>query len=128
MSFDPTYKGWKRKLVTVFPYQFWSFDPTYKGWKPLKKIIPSVDFFWLWSYLQGMETAIYDDKFVMSCGLWSYLQGMETLDSVFQLERYGARFDPTYKGWKLNSTVDGIDLEKKLWSYLQGMETIKRWR
>ena len=126
LSFDPTYKGWKRVRVYYPCPPFHRFDPTYKGWKPRDPSVNAAAVSLLWSYLQGMETKILWNISCEQLQLWSYLQGMETL---FQLlyysvpvptlwsylqgmettpplwgsghKQYG--FDPTYKGWKLLS-------------------------
>ena len=122
MCFDPTYKGWKpdfNEVISTAKRALWSYLQGMETESSVKRLFVEQA---LWSYLQGMETSKSLSTCMMDGSLWSYLQGMETrvewgtppslglLWSYLQgmetnggwwLELDWIRFDPTYKGWKL---------------------------
>ena len=128
LSFDPTYKGWKRDNIRVWNNIRNCFDPTYKGWK-----------------------LILLQKFWWNCGLALILPTRDGNSYILSRNLFTSScFDPTYKGWKRvcptsvishdshalilptrdgngNSITCQKSNEPSLWSYLQGMETWWVW-
>ena len=145
IRFDPTYKGWKLKLLFIKNTQsclLWSYLqgmetlfqypqpvplfqalilPTRDGNSTILFLASSICSS-LWSYLQGMETNIAKHHSGNMTRLWSYLQGMETVLGKWKLFLWIALILPTRDGNFVGIEQSGF-VTAELWSYLQGMET-----